>query len=89
MGITVVDWERVQTEQARALDDLRRLGSEVGPDQVLVIADEVLTCKLAQQRFNELRTARAIITTVTWNLYVLTNIIVHRSIIRLNGCPAT
>ena len=61
-GVTAADWERVLTarreEQVRSVAELRRLGPEVAPDQVLATTDEVLTRKLARRRFNELRTAR-------------------------------
>lgn len=65
-GVSTADWERVlavrRAEHTRALDDLRRLGPEVPPDQVLVTTDEVLTRKPARRRFNELRTARVVTT---------------------------
>lgn len=65
-GVTVADWERVLTvrraEHERSVEDLRRLGPEVAPDQVLATTDEVLTRKLARRRFNELRTARVMTT---------------------------
>lgn len=65
-GVTTADWERVLTvrreEHARTVADLRRLGPEVAPDQVLITTDEVLTRKLARRRFNELRTARVVTT---------------------------
>lgn len=61
-GVTSADWERVlrvrREEHIRAVADLRRLGPEVAPAQVLISTDEVLTRKLARRRFNELRTAR-------------------------------
>src|SRR6266511_2663975 len=62
VGVSAADWERVlhvrREEHTRAVADLRRLGPEVAPDQVLTTTDEVLTRKLARRRFNELRTAR-------------------------------
>lgn len=65
-GVRTADWERVLTvrraEHTLAVDDLRRLGPAVTPDQVLTTTDEVLTRKLAQRRFNELRTARVVTT---------------------------
>ncbi len=65
-GVTAVDWERVLTvrraEQVQTVEELRRLGPDVAPDQVLTTADEVLTRKLARRRFNELRTARLVTT---------------------------
>jgi len=61
-GVTAADWERVLTvrraEQTRSVEELRHLGPEVAPDQVLTTTDEVLTRKLARRRFWELRTAR-------------------------------
>jgi len=66
VGVTAADWERVlsvrREEHTLTLADLRRLGPEVRPDQVLVTTDEVLTRKLARRRFNELRTARVVTT---------------------------
>jgi len=66
VGVTAADWERVlsvrREEHTQTLSDLRRLGPKVGPDQVLVTTDEVLTRKLARRRFNELRTARVVTT---------------------------
>ena len=65
-GVTATDWERVlsvrRAEQVQAVEELRRLGPEVAPDQVLTTTDEVLTRKLARRRFNELRTARLVTT---------------------------
>jgi hypothetical protein len=66
VGVTAADWERVlsvrREEHTQTLCELRRLGPEVRPDQVLVTTDEVLTRKLARRRFNELRTARVVTT---------------------------
>ena len=63
-GVTAADWERVLTvrraEHVQSVEELRRLGPEVAPDQVLTTTDEVLTRKLARRRFNELRTARLV-----------------------------
>jgi hypothetical protein len=65
-GVTVADWERVLTvrraEHARSVAELRCLGPQVAPDQVLATTDEVLTRKPARRRFNELRTARVMTT---------------------------
>jgi hypothetical protein len=65
-GVTVADWERVLTvrraEHARSVAELRRLGPQVAPDQVLATTDEVLTRTPARRRFNELRTARVMTT---------------------------
>jgi hypothetical protein len=65
-GVTTADWERVLTvrreEHTLSLAELRRLGPQVTPDQVLTTTDEVLTRKLARRRFNELRTARVVTT---------------------------
>jgi len=65
-GVRAADWERVvtarQEEHLRSVAELRRLGPEVAPDQVLATTDEVLTRKLARRRFNELRTARVMTT---------------------------
>jgi hypothetical protein len=65
-GVTAADWERVVTvrreEHTRSVEELRRLGPEVAPDQVLTTTDEVLTRKLARRRFWELRTARVVTT---------------------------
>jgi len=64
--VTTADWERVlavrRAEQTLSVEELRRLGPEVAPDQVLTTTDEVLTRKLARRRFNELRTARVVTT---------------------------
>jgi hypothetical protein len=61
--VRAADWERVlaarrqERSEARA-EDLRRLGPEVGPDEVVVSADEVLTRRAQRRQFWELRTAR-------------------------------
>lgn len=64
--ITTADWERVlavrRAEQMLSVEELRRLGPKVAPDQVLTTIDEVLTRKLARRRFNELRTACVVTT---------------------------
>jgi hypothetical protein len=65
-GVTTADWERVlavrRAEHTQSVADLRQLGPEVAPDQVVTTTDEVLTRKLARRRFNELRTARVMTT---------------------------
>lgn len=65
-GVTAADWERVLTvrhdEHTRSVTELRQLGPEVAPDQVLTTTDEVLTRRLARRRFWELRTARVMTT---------------------------
>lgn len=65
-GVTQADWERVlavrREEHGQATAELRHLGPDVTPDQVLTTTDEVLTRKLARRRFNELRTARVVTT---------------------------
>ena len=62
-GVRVADWERVlvarRQERADAsTEDLRRLGPEVGPAEVVASADEVLTRHPQRRQFWELRTAR-------------------------------
>ena len=64
-GVRLADWERVlqvrreERDAARAGEaDLRRLGPEVGPDEVVASADEVLTRRAQRRQFWELRTAR-------------------------------
>jgi len=62
-GVRVADWERVlaarRQERADAgAEDLRRLGPEVGPAEVVASADEVLTRRPQRRQFWELRTAR-------------------------------
>jgi hypothetical protein len=65
-GVTAADWERVlavrRAEHTQSVAELRQLGPEVAPDQVLTTTDEVRTRKLARRRFNELRTARVMTT---------------------------
>ncbi len=51
---------REEHTQSRA--DLRHLGPDITPNQVLTTTDAVLTRKLARRRFNELRTARVVTT---------------------------
>jgi len=64
-GVRLADWERVlqvrreERDAARAGEaDLRRLGPEVGPDEMVTSADEVLTRRPQRRQFWELRTAR-------------------------------
>jgi hypothetical protein len=63
-GVSWADWERVltarRTEITRPLDDLRYLGPELAPKQVLLTVDEVLTRKPEPQHFCELRTVRIV-----------------------------
>jgi hypothetical protein len=65
-AVTTADWERVvavrREEHVQAVEEVRRLGPLVAPDQVLTTSDEVLTRKLARRRFWELRTARVLTT---------------------------
>jgi hypothetical protein len=65
-GVSFADWERVRSvrraEVDWALDELRKLGPVVRPDQVVVTTDEVLTRKSARRHFNELHTARVVTT---------------------------
>ncbi len=62
-GVRVADWERVlaarRQERADAgAEDLRRLGPEVGPAEVVASADEVLTRRPQRRHCWESRTAR-------------------------------
>jgi hypothetical protein len=70
-GVSVADWQRVlarhQQEPERAAPQLRCLGPQVQPDEVLVAVDEVCTRKQAGG-FWELRTAR--VTTTAGSRYV-------------------
>jgi hypothetical protein len=63
-GVSWADWERVlavrRADASRAAEDLRHLGAELAPDQLLATVDEVLTRKPAPQHFWELRTARVV-----------------------------
>lgn len=45
-------------ETSRSVDELRHLGPELEPEQVLLSVDEVLTPRCEGSRFVELRTAR-------------------------------
>jgi hypothetical protein len=60
-GVTAADWARVlarhQQEPERSVAQLRTLGPQVQPDEVLVVPDEVCTRKTGGG-FWELRTAR-------------------------------
>jgi hypothetical protein len=61
-GVRLADWERVvevrRQEQTAVAQDLRYLGPGIGPDEVVVSADEVLTRRPQRRQFWELRTAR-------------------------------
>jgi hypothetical protein len=60
--VTWADWERVlaarRAEATCPIEDLRHLGPDMEPNQVLLTVDEVLTRKPAAGHFLELRTAR-------------------------------
>ncbi len=61
-GMSWADWERVlaarRTEATSPIEDLRQLGPQLEPDQVLLTVDEVLTRRPEPGHFLELRTAR-------------------------------
>ncbi len=61
-GVSWADWERVlaarRVEVACSVEELRHLGPELEPDQVLLTVDEVLTRRPEAGHFLELRTAR-------------------------------
>jgi hypothetical protein len=61
-GVSWADWERVlavrRAEARCPIEELRHLGPELEPNQVLLTVDEVLTRKPAAGHFLELRTAR-------------------------------
>jgi hypothetical protein len=63
-GVSWADWERVlaarRAEVTCPVEDLRHLGPDVEPDQVLLTVDEVLTRRPAPGHFLELRTARIV-----------------------------
>ncbi len=63
-GVSWADWERVLTarreEASRTVEELRHLGPELEPEQVLLTVDEVLTPRCEGGRFVELRTARIV-----------------------------
>jgi hypothetical protein len=61
-GVSWTDWERVlaarRAETTCPVEELRHLGPELEPNQVLLTVDEVLTRRPAAGHFLELRTAR-------------------------------
>ena len=61
-GVSWADWERVlaawRAEPTLPLEELRHLGPELEPNQVLLTVDEVLTRQQSAGHFLELRTAR-------------------------------
>jgi hypothetical protein len=63
-GVSFADWERVLAVRRAEADcpgeELRKLGPQVRPDQVVVTTDEVLTRKTRRRHFNELHTARVV-----------------------------
>ena len=63
-GVSSADWERVvqarRQEASRSIADLRHLGPQLEPDQVLATVDEVLTRKPEKRCFWELRTAKIV-----------------------------
>jgi hypothetical protein len=63
-GVRWADWERVvaarRAEAGRPSADLRRLGPELEPQQVLLTVDEVLARRPEAGHFLELRTARLV-----------------------------
>jgi hypothetical protein len=65
-GVLWADWERVlaarRADATRTVEDLRHLGPELAPDQVLLTVDEVLIRQRAPHQFWELRTARVVTT---------------------------
>ena len=64
VGVSWADWERVlmarREEPNRTVEELRQLGPELEPEQVLLTVDEVLTPRCRGGRFVELRTARVV-----------------------------
>ncbi len=64
VGVSWADWARVlaarQQKASYGLEELRHLGPELEPNQVLLIVDEVLTPRCKGGRFVELRTARLV-----------------------------
>jgi hypothetical protein len=63
-GVSMPDWERVlcarREESTLAVSQLRTLGPQLEPDQVLATVDEVLTRKPEKRCFWELRTAKIV-----------------------------
>jgi hypothetical protein len=61
-GVSWADWERVlaarRVEASRPVEELRHLGPELEPDQVLLAVDELLARRPQAGHFLELRTAR-------------------------------
>jgi len=61
-GVSWADWDRVlaarRAEATLPVEELRHLGPELEPHQVLLTVDEVLTRKAEAGHFLELRTAR-------------------------------
>jgi hypothetical protein len=61
-GVSWADWSRVlavrQAEASRSVAELRQLGPQLAPNEVLLTVDEVLTRQAAPHHFWELRTAR-------------------------------
>jgi hypothetical protein len=64
VGVSWADWARVlaarQQEASYGLEELRHLGPELEPEQVLLTVGEVLTPRCEGGRFVELRTARLV-----------------------------
>ncbi len=64
-GVSWADWDRVlaarRAEVTWSVEDLRHLGPELEPDQVLLTVDEVLTRRPEAGHFLELRTARLMV----------------------------
>jgi hypothetical protein len=64
VGVSGADWERVlharRQEATQTVAQLRSLGPELEPNQVLLTTDEVLTRTPERRRFWELRTARVV-----------------------------
>ena len=61
-GVSWADWERVlaarRAEATCPIENLRHLGPDLEPNQVLLTVDEVLTRRQSAGHFLELRTAR-------------------------------
>jgi hypothetical protein len=62
--VSWADWARVlvarRADATRTVEELRHLGPELAPDQVLATVDEILTRKPEPHRFWEVRTARVV-----------------------------